>query len=130
MLVGFYWTAQQTNVQLIVATSTEQECKYLHMVYVTHTEAPMKEGKQRRVMKMVVIWLTLYGLRGAWQFIITLLCGVEKHGSEVTIFITTVRTSLSDRVYCMLQPFKAKLEAQSNKNSSRDMCMFSWITGY
>lgn len=55
---------------------------YLHMVYVTHTEAPRKEGKQRRVMKMVVIWLTLYGFLGAWQFIITLLC-VEKHNTKV-----------------------------------------------
>lgn len=34
-------------------------CVYLHMVYVTQTQAPRKEGKQRRVMKMVVIWLTL-----------------------------------------------------------------------
>lgn len=53
-------------------------CTYLHMVYVTHTEAPRKEGKQRSVMKMVVIWLTLYGFLGAWQFIITLLCGGEQ----------------------------------------------------
>ncbi|KAG7223812.1 hypothetical protein INR49_026495 [Caranx melampygus] len=42
-----------------------QLCEYLHMVYVTHTEAPRKEGKQSRVMKIVVIWLTLYGFLGA-----------------------------------------------------------------
>lgn len=58
-------------------------CAYLHMVYVTHTEAPRKEGKQRRVMKMVVIWLTLYGFLGAWQFIITLLCGENKTQARV-----------------------------------------------
>ena len=68
-------------VKSVMAKSTEYEREYLHMVYVTHTEAPMKEGKQRRVMKMVVIWLTLYGLLGAWQFIITLLCGEKKHSS-------------------------------------------------
>lgn len=33
-------------------------CTHLHMVYVTQTEAPRKEGKQSSVMKMVVIWLT------------------------------------------------------------------------
>lgn len=44
------------------------------MVYVTNTEVPRKEGKQRKAMKVVVIWLTLYGFLGAWQFIITLPC--------------------------------------------------------
>ena len=52
------WT-QDARVTVRHGTDTQGmqrgQREYLHMVYVTHTEAPRNEGKQRRVMKMVVI---------------------------------------------------------------------------
>ena len=67
---------------------------------VTHTAAPRKEGKHRRVMKTVVMWLACHGFLGTWQFIIKLVytgCKVEiqskqnrTHSKYSGIRITTI----------------------------------------
>lgn len=64
-LIGWIYSTKRMSIKSPQPQDVFCVCAYLHMVYVTHTEAPRKEGKQRSVMKMVVIWLTLYGFLGA-----------------------------------------------------------------